>query len=258
MLEFTRAITRLPGDNLSEGLTTANLGLPDLVKTRQQHQDYRKALSDCGLDVKLLPEDLDHPDSTFVEDAAVLTSECAVITRPGAASRIGEVEAIRPVLSAYFDEVHAILPPGTLDGGDVCDAGGDFLIGLSDRSNENGARQLADILKKYGHRADLIDITHKPGLLHLKSGLAWLGDDHLAVTPVLAAEPLLSRYRFIPVPEDEEYAANCLLINGRMLLAKGFPKFIRAVEKLGYPVHTLDMSEFRKMDGGLSCLSLRF
>jgi dimethylargininase len=258
MLEFTRAITRLPGENLFKGLTTAGLGPPDLVKARLQHQEYRKVLSDCGLDVRLLPEDLDHPDSTFVEDTAILIPECAILTRPGAASRSGEVDAIRPVVSEYFNEVHAIQPPGTLDGGDVCDAGRDFLIGVSDRTNENGARQLAAILKIYGHRADLIDINHKPGLLHLKSGLAWLGNMQLAVIPVLASEPHLSRYHPIQVPEDEAYAANCLLVNDHILVAEGYPKFTRALEELGYPVYKLDMSEFQKMDGGLSCLSLRF
>jgi dimethylargininase len=258
MLKFTRAITRLPGENLVKGLTTADLGPPDLVKARLQHQMYRNALSDCGLDVKLLSEDLDHPDSTFVEDTAILTPECAVITRPGAASRSDEVEAIRPVIIEYYKEVHAIQPPGTLDGGDVCDAGGDFFIGVSARTNENGAHQLADILKRYGHRADLIDITHKPGLLHLKSGLAWLGNLQLAIIPVLAGEPHLSRYHHIQVPEGEEYAANCLLVNDRILVAEGYPIFTRALEVLGYPVYILDMSEFHKMDGGLSCLSLRF
>ena len=258
MLEFTCAITRLPGENLSKGLTTAGLGPPDLVKTRLQHQDYRKALSDCGLEVKLLPEDLNHPDSTFVEDTAILIPECAIITHPGAASRSGETDAIRLVLTECFKEVHVIQPPGTLDGGDVCDAGGSFFIGVSDRTNENGARQLAAILKRYGHQADLIDITHKSGLLHLKSGLAWLGNMHLAVIPALAGEPHLSRYHFIQVPEGEEYAANCLLVNDRILVAEGYPKFTRALEMLGHPVYKLDMSEFRKMDGGLSCLSLRF
>ena len=258
MLEFTRAITRLPGENLFKGLTTAGLGPPDLEIALLQHQAYRNVLSDCGLDVKLLPEDLDHPDSTFVEDTAILTPECAIITRPGAASRSGEVDAIRPVIVEYFDEVHAIQAPGTLDGGDVCDAGEDFLIGVSDRTNENGARQLADILKRFGHRADLIDITHKPGLLHLKSGLAWLGNLQLAVIPVLVNEPQLSRYHLTRVPEGEEYAANCLLVNDRILVAKGYPIFTRSLEALGYPVKILDMSEFHKMDGGLSCLSLRF
>jgi len=258
MLEFTRAITRLPGENLSKGLTTAGLGPPDLVKARLQHQVYRKTLSDCGLDVKLLPEDLDHPDSTFVEDTAILIPGCAIITHPGAASRSGETDAIHLVLTEYFNEVHAIEPPGTLDGGDVCNAGGYFFIGVSNRTNENGARQLAAILKRFGHQADLIDITHKPGLLHLKSGLAWLGNIQLAVIQVLAGEPHLSRYHLIQVPEGEEYAANCLLVNDRILVAEGYPLFTRTLEKLGYPIHRLDMSEFRKMDGGLSCLSLRF
>jgi len=258
MHRFSHAIVRLPGGNFTDGLTSSGLGIPDLTKTRDQHTRYRETLANCGLSLRVEAEDLRFPDSTFVEDTAILTPECAVVTCPGAASRRGEVDAICPVLLEYFNEVHVIQPPGTLDGGDVCDADGHYFIGVSDRTNENGARQLADILAGYDHSANLIDITLKPGLLHLKSGLAWLGDKHLAVIPALASEPHLSRYEFVLVPEGEEYAANCLLVNDQILVAKGYPKFTRAIEVLGHPVLKLDMSEFRKMDGGLSCLSLRF
>ncbi|MGA9398292.1 MAG: hypothetical protein WBV22_08535 [Anaerolineaceae bacterium] len=258
MQRLSHAIVRLPGSNFADGLSSSRLGTPDLIKTRDQHTRYCETLANCGLSLRVEAADLSFPDSTFVEDTAVLTPECAVVTRPGAASRRGEVVAIRPVLMEYYKEVHDIQPPGTLDGGDVCDADGHFFIGVSDRTNKNGARQLANILSRYGYSANLIDITHKPGLLHLKSGLAWLGDNHLAIIPALTGEPHFSPYEFVLVPEGEEYAANCLLVNDHILVAEGYPKFTRALEVLGHPVHRLNMSEFHKMDGGLSCLSLRF
>lgn len=258
MDSFKHAITRLPGENLFKGLTNSGLGAPDLVKARQQHQRYHEALLGCGLELRVLPEDLDFPDSTFVEDTAILTPRCAVITRPGAASRQGEVNAIRPVLQEYFSELQAIQAPGTLDGGDVCDADGHFFIGVSERTNESGARQLADILAQYGYTADLIDIIHKPGLLHLKSGLAYLGDNLLVLTSILSDDPHFSAYEHLIVPEEESYAANCIRVNDTILIASGYPKFAEQVKSRGYNILPLDMSEFRKMDGGLSCLSLRF
>jgi dimethylargininase len=258
MNNFNHAIVRLPGSNFAAGLSTSGLGTPDLIKTRGQHARYREILTGCGLSLRVEAEDQKYPDSTFVEDTAILTPECAIVTHPGAISRQGEVDSIRPILQEYYNKVHAILPPGTLDGGDVCDAKGHFFIGVSDRTNESGARQLSDILARYGHTSNLIDITRTPGLLHLKSGLAWMGGRRMVLVAHLAKEPCLAGYELILMPEGEEYAANCLFINENIIIAEGFPKFAQAIEALGFPVYKLDMSEFRKMDGGLSCLSLRF
>jgi len=255
---FTRAIARPPGRTFADGLTTAGLGPPDLPAALAQHAAYLAALEACGLEVTLLPPDDRFPDSTFVEDTAVLARGLAVLCRPGAPSRAGEVEAIRPALEAFFHSPAAIEAPGTVDGGDICETGDHLFIGVSDRTNEEGARQLASLLATLGLGSTFVDIRGIPGLLHLKSGIAWLGGRTLALTDLLASRPEFRGWSRLPVPPGEEYAANAVLVNGRVLLAAGFPRFEAAVRALGLAVVPLEMSEFRKLDGGLSCLSLRF
>ena len=148
---FKRAIVRRPGRNFAEGLTTFRGAPPDLNRAVEQHQAYCAALARCGLEVLVLEPDLVYPDSTFVEDVAILTGDLAVLTRPGADSRLGEIEGIREPLSRYFPEIHEIAAPGTLDGGDVCQAGKHFFIGVSQRTNEEGAKQLAAFLAQGGY-----------------------------------------------------------------------------------------------------------
>jgi dimethylargininase len=181
-----------------------------------------------------------------------------VLTRPGADSRRDEVESIAPVVREYFSNVYSIEEPGTLDAGDVCEAGEHFFIGISRRTNEHGAKQLAGILDSFGYTASLIDIRGVSNILHLKSGMAYLSERRLVVTEALRDLQEFSGYDLICLSSTEEYAANCLALNGRILLASGFPRVQRELELLGYPTVCLDMSEFQKMDGGLSCLSLRF
>ncbi|MBK9156248.1 MAG: hypothetical protein IPM25_18910 [Chloracidobacterium sp.] len=133
-----------------------------------------------------------------------------------------------------------------------------FLIGISDRTNEDGARQLAGYLEAAGFSAELVDIRGTDGLLHLKSGITYLGDGRILVVDALAGEIALDGYETLHVPEGEEYAANCVRVNDHVLIAAGFPGVKAMLDGLGYNLIELDMSEFQKMDGGLSCLSLRF
>lgn len=254
---FTAAIVRPPAASFAEGLTTATLGTPDLALALVQHAAYCAALEQLGVRVTTLPPDAAHPDSTFVEDTAVVTAHGAIVTRPGAPSRAGEVTAIRAALEALLGTVAAITAPGTLDGGDICQAGTSFFIGLSHRTNEEGARQLADWLGRAGYSSCIIDIRGNDALLHLKSGIAWLGGGDMVVAEALVDHPALAGYRRIVVPTDETYASNCIRVNDAVLVAAGFPAVAADVAALGHRVVTLDMSEFRKMDGGLSCLSLR-
>lgn len=255
---FSKAIVRAPGRNYASGLTSVDLGAPDLERALEQHAAYCEALESCGLEVIRLAPDERHPDSTFVEDTAVLTARGAVITRPGAASRLGEIDSIAPVLRDHFRELHSISDPGTVDGGDVCEAGEHFFIGISQRTNEHGATQLARILDSFGYSSSLIDIRGISNILHLKSGLAYLGGKHLLVIAALENHKSFSSYELIRLNSAEEYAANCLSLNGRLLVAGGFPAVKQELDHLGYQTIALDMSEFQKMDGGLSCLSLRF
>ena len=255
---FSKAVVRTPSNSFASGLTSAQLGPPVLERVLQQHDAYCETVQSCGLDlIRLAPDEL-YPDSTFVEDTAVLTVRGAVITRPGAASRLGEIDSIAPVLREHYREVHSIRAPGTVDGGDVCEAGEHFFIGLSQRTNQEGADQLAELLDSFGYSSSLIDIRGLSNILHLKSGLAYLGSKHLVVIEALRGYKEFSDYELTCLSSAEQYAANCLSLNGRVLIAAGFPAIKEQLEHLGYETIALDMSEFQKMDGGLSCLSLRF
>jgi len=255
---LTAAIVRPPSVSFASGLTTVDLGPPDLALTFKQHAAYCEALQKCGLRLIRLPADPLYPDSTFVEDTAVVTSRCAVLTRPGALSRRGEVDRIKETFDSLFAKVHVINEPGTVDGGDICEAGNHFIIKISQRTNEAGARQLTAILAQYDYTTSFVDVREIPGLLHLKSGVAYLGDNRLVLIEALAIEKEFAGYDLLIVPRDEEYASNCVRINDTVLIAAGYPRFEKQLHQLGYQTLALDMSEFQKMDGGLSCLSLRF
>jgi len=255
---FTRAIVRPPAPNFSQGLTTAGLGAPDYPRALEQHQAYCEALTQCGLTVTRLPADAAFPDSTFVEDTAIVTNQCAVLARPGAPSRSGEIASMRAALVQFFSELKAIAAPGTVDGGDICEANGHFFIGISERTNEAGARQLSALLAPLGYTSSFADIRNDDSLLHLKSGLAYLGDNRLVVTESVAGRTEFAGYDQILVDANEQYAANCVKVNDHVLMAAGYPLFAGKLRDRGYHTIALDLSEFEKMDGGLSCLSLRF
>lgn len=249
-----QAIVRPPAAGFEQGLTSAGLGAPDLPRARAQHEAYCRALEQCGVTVLRLPSDPRFPDSTFVEDTAVIAGRAALLTLPGAPSRRGEVAAIADALTLFRPDPPAIEPPGTLEGGDVCQVEDHVFIGLSGRTNEAGAAQLAAFLAGHGLTASTVDVR---GSLHLKSDMSYLGHNRLALAGALQGHPAFAAYEAVPVADEEAYAANCLEVNGTVLVAAGFPRFAEALERLGYPVIPLDMSEFQKMDGGLSCLSLR-
>jgi dimethylargininase len=269
---FSKAIVRQPGANYADGLTTARLGAPDYELALSQHALYCEALEQCGLKLSRLDADEEYPDSTFVEDTAVIigtvpgvsSSACwaydtkAILTRPGSPCRVGEVDRINSVLSQFCTELHSIHEPGTLDGGDICEAEDHFFIGVSQRTNESGAQQLAGLLRSYGYTSSFVDVRGVKSILHLKSGLAYLGDNRLVAIDALANRKEFQRYELVLVTTGEEYAANCIRVNDCVLLAAGFPQFEQALRDLGYTTKALAMTEFQKMDGGLSCLSLRF
>jgi dimethylargininase len=255
---FTRAVVRPPGESFDGGLTSAELGKPDFELAVEQHEAYCRVLEECGLRLTRLAADDRYPDSTFVEDTAILTQRGAVICRPGAVSRLGETEEIERVLRPDFTRIYTIHEPGTVDGGDICEAGDRFFIGVSQRTNEAGATQLAACLAELGYISTLIDIRGLSNILHLKSGIAYLGDSRIVIIDELKDRKEFSGYDLIHVNAEEAYAANCLLVNDRVLVAAGYPGLQRRLQDLDYETVGLDMSEFQKMDGGLSCLSLRF
>jgi len=255
---FRNAIVRIPASNFAEGLTTVNLGVPSYDSVMQQHARYCKALKECGLTITTLDADLRYPDSTFVEDTAVLTSRAAILARPGAPSREGEVAAIREAIARFFAASLQIEAPGTLDGGDICEAEDHFFIGLSHRTNEDGVRQLAAHLAGQGYTSSVIDIRGITSILHLKSGISYIGDNTLVVMEEMAGNARFRDYELIRVSAEESYAANCVRVNDRVLVAAGYPRLTAELADRGFNPLVLEMSEFQKMDGGLSCLSLRF
>jgi dimethylargininase len=257
-MKFTRAIVRPPSATFADGITTANLGKPDLDKALAQHALYCSTLERCGLKLTQLAPDDAYPDSTFVEDPAVLTPNLAIVTNPGAHSRNGEVRGMAAVLPRFFARIARIEAPGTLEGGDICQADNHFFIGLSERTNADGARQLAQILAGEGFTSSVIDIRSSTTVLHLKTGMSYLGERCVVAMGEIADDPAFAGYDVIRVPAPESYAANFLRINDHVIVAAGFPGVAGAIAARGHAIIPLDMSEFRKMDGSLSCLSLRF
>jgi dimethylargininase len=249
------AIVRVPCPSIIDGLTTATLGKPDYVRALEQHEAYTEALKKCGLKIKVLEEDDLHPDSTFIEDVALCTSEFAVITNPGAESRRGEIQGISNVLQQFYGNIEEIISPGTLEAGDVMMTGNHFFIGVSRRTNLNGSEQLIKILEKYGVTGSTISLKE---MLHLKSGASYLENNNMLVSGELIYYRDLEKFNRIIVEPGESYAANSLWVNGTVLVPAGFPETGKKIEDAGYHTIVLDVSEFRKVDGGLSCLSLRF
>jgi len=250
---FTRAIARQPAMSLGEGQTVAGLGSPDMKLAARQHAAYCEALSSCGVEVILLGAVERYPDSTFVEDVAVIAGNHAVITRPGHPSRLGEIELIEPALTRLLT-VDWIEPPGKIDGGDVLEIDDRILAGLSERTDADGARQLCALFEQDGFRCGTVPIARS---LHLKSDVSYLGNGILLANTSLAGLDEFSGLDVITVAPGEEYCANSIEVNGRILFPSGFPVTLEKLKKRGLEIIELDMSEFQKMDGGLSCLSLR-
>jgi dimethylargininase len=252
---FTNAIVRRPAPSLRNGLTSSDLGKPDYIKALGQHIKYTETLKQLGLNVEVLPENDFYPDSTFIEDVALCTSSFAVITSPGAVSRRGETYNMRQVLSEYFSIIEEISLPGTLESGDIMMAGDHFYIGISQRTNNEGADQMIRILENHGMTGSKVYLGK---MLHLKSGTSYLENNTMLISGEFIGKKEFEKYNRIVVSEEESYAANSLWINGKVLVPAGFPGTREKIEEAGYETITIDVSEFRKVDGGLSCLSLRW
>ena len=258
MRKFRHAIVKQPCRAMTEGISSGLYpGKPDYELALRQHHDYVEALKRCGVGVLVLPKDEAYPDSCFVEDPAVLTERCAIITNPGAPSRRGETPAIEKAVRMFYDEekIEHIQAPGTLEGGDVMMVNDHFFVGRSERTNEEGIRQFSEILAKYGYTCSEVKLDH---VLHLKTGVNYLEHGNMLAAGEFCDKPEFESWVRTEIPEEEAYAANCIWVNDTVIVPEGYPSVKKAVESLGYPTISVDTSEFRKLDGGLSCLSLRF
>jgi dimethylargininase len=238
-----------------DGLSSANLGRPDYQNAILQHADYVDALKECGLQVTVLPADENFPDSTFVEDVALMTPHCAILTNPGAPSRRLETRSILETIHEFYSNVELIDTPGNIEAGDIMMVRDHYYIGLSERTNQNGAEQMIAILESYGMQGSVVELTE---VLHLKTGLGYLENNNLLACGEFLSKPEFQQYKLLKVSPEEAYAANSVWINGTVLTPKGFPKTRSLIESAGYKIREVNVSEFQKLDGGLSCLSLRF
>ncbi|WP_329911856.1 amidinotransferase [Serratia quinivorans] len=253
-MHFTQAIARLPADSCASGQTTAQLGAPDIAVTGHQFLAYVDTLLRLGLKVTVLPAAPVFPDAHFVEDTAVVMPELAVITHPGAPSRQGEVATIAPLFEGERPVVR-MSQRGHLDGGDVLLVDRQFFVGLTSRTDEAGIGEFAAAVEPYGYRVTAIEVSAG---LHLKSIVNYVGRNTLLLTEDYQHHAAFSGFNSIVIPEAESYAGNTLWINDTLITPQGYPQTLAQIEKLGMPIVQLDTSEFKKMDGGLTCLSLRF
>ena len=258
MKKFNHVIVRRPCKAMVEGITSGLYpGKPDYELALKEHDAYIEALKQCDVDVTVLEADERYPDSCFVEDPALITSKCAIITNPGAESRNGEKNEIIGAVKKFFndEQIEYIKAPGTLEGGDVMMVGDHFYVGRSARTNEEGIRQFCEILEGWGLEGSEVPLEE---VLHLKTGVNYIEDNNMLVSGEFIDKPDFAQYNKIVVPEDEAYGANCIWVNDTVIVPAGYPAVLKAVQGMGYKTLTVDTSEYRKLDGGLSCLSLRF
>ena len=226
----------------------------DVNQAIAQHKAYEKFLERLGVRVISLPAMPDLPDSVFVEDAAIIVDEVAVLTRIGVASRRPESAALRETLSRYRS-VKEMSAPATLDGGDVLRVGDEFFVGNSQRTNCEGVKQLGEILSPLGYTIQPVEVRN---CLHLKSACSWLGDNIILINPAYVDPAVFGNLDTIPVDPQEPAAANALMVNGTLIMPDCYPKTISLLERRGFKVEPLDVSELQKAEAGMTCCSLIF
>ena len=253
---FNHAIVRPPSRSCVHGLRAGDTGAPDYETFCIEHSQYVAALRNQGLEITELSSLEAFPDAVFVEDVALCLPQGAVLLRPGTPSRAGEVEASQDELTrACGSRLHS-LQDGHVDGGDIMLTDREVIVGLSSRTNAPGASALERIIAPWGFR---IRCGPTPdGVLHFKSDSAYLGDNVVFCTQRLAATGVFDEYDIIETPLGEEGAANALRINDVVLIPAGYPETQRVLSSRGFVVEIIDISEAAKLDGGLSCMSLRF
>jgi dimethylargininase len=224
----------------------------DLALACRQHALYVSALEQAGLQVTLLPEIADLPDATFVEDAAVLLDEAAVVCRSGTPSREPEAEAIAPVISKILP-TRRIIFPGTLEGGDVLRVGRTLFVGLSSRSNQEGICQLESIVTSFGYQVVRVMIR---GCLHLKTAVTSPAEGLLIANPAWVDPSPFRDLEILSVPDGEPWGANTLAVNGTVFVPNSAPETARRLRNAGLVVQRLEISELQKAEAGLTCLSL--
>jgi dimethylargininase len=256
VFDFNRAIVRVPARSVVAGLRADNRGDPTYDGVLSEHEAYVAVLKSIGVDVTTLPALEGFPDSVFVEDPAVVFTEGAILLRPGAKTRFGEVAEMAPALRELFQTVHELPAPGFADGGDILVTPEKVMIGLSARTDETGGNALADILRGMGRKSELVRTP--PGVLHFKSDCSLLDEETVFSTTRLAVSGAFKGLKVLHVPDGEEGAANALRMNDHVLASNAFPRSIDVLVKNGYNVKPMATDEIARIDAGLSCMSMRW
>ena len=253
---FSHAITRKPGRSIVAGLRAVDSGVPDLTLMLDHHAAYVAALKATGATVIELDAAETFPDSVFVEDTAFCLPQGAIVMRPGAPTRLGEAAQMAPHLCALYGQVIAIQGPGHIEGGDILVTEREILVGRSARTDAAGIAELAALVAPWGHK--LREVFTPPGVLHFKTDCSLLDGDTILSTARLAASGCFDGYRVIKTAPGEQAAANSIRFNDVVLMPAGFAGTRDAILAAGFDVREIGNSECAKLDGGMSCLSLRF
>ena len=253
--QFTHAVVRKPAKSIIKGLRAVDIGSPDYDQMICDHDDYVEALMSAGVEVINLTALNEFPDGQFVEDTALCLPKAAILMRPGAPSRLGEVNKIAPKLRELFEDVYEIHDQGYIEGGDILVTGKEILVGRSARTDENGVRQLSEIVTPLGYV--IREVFTPPEILHFKTDCSLLGPYEILSTKRLQSSGCFDGYSVINVADGEEAAANAIRVNDYVIMPAGFPRTRAILEEHGYKVKVINNTECAKLDGGMSCLSLR-
>lgn len=253
---FTHAICRLPAASAVAGLRAVDIGTPDLDLFQRHHADYVEALRSTGATVRVLDALEAFPDSVFVEDSALCLPEGAIAMRPGAPSRLGEADAMAPELARFYRDVRHIEGPGFVEGGDILVTEREILVGTSARTDADGVAELRRLVADWGYT--LRELQTPPGVLHFKTDCSLLDEETILATRRLAASGCFEGYRVIHTADGEEASANAIRFNDLVILPAGFARTRDTLVDEGYEVREVGNTEAAKLDGGMSCLSLRF
>jgi dimethylargininase len=255
VFDFTRAIVRTPGASVVSGLRAGGGADPSLDGVLAEHRAYVEALRGAALEVTELPPLEEYPDAIFVEDPALVFREGAILLRPGAPSRIGETALLRDALADRFPQVLE-QDQGFADGGDVLTMPDRVFIGLSARTDRQGADQLARLLGELGRTAEIAETP--ASVLHLKTASSIVDEETVLATADLAASGIYRDYRVLIVPPGEERGANVLRVNDTILAGRRFPRIAELLDGHGARVQLLDNDQIERIDAGFTCMSLRW
>lgn len=253
---FTHALCRAPARSAVKGIRADGGPDPDFNGLVTEHEAYVAALRDLGLAVEVLPPLDDFPDALFTEDVALTFPEGAILLRPGASSRAGEVAHIRAPLAAHHGRLLEMTGPGFADGGDILRLADRVIIGLSARTDRTGAGELAALLGQLGYRAEIAETP--PGVLHFKTGCGLIDERTILAVPALAGCPQFEGLEVVTTPPGEAPAANILRIRDTVLVGDRWPATHALLAARGIEIRPLPTDQIAHIDAGLSCMSLRW